>query len=184
MAAFKDAIDAAAIARISQQIHHVYPDFPAERFQSAADGVAPLELKDRVRHVARALRASLPDDWTEAVRILVRSLPPATPPEEGLSAGFWVWPILQVVEDHAADPSVSLPALREMTSRFSAEFAIRPLIDAYPDETWPVLESWVTDPDPHVRRLVSEGTRPRLPWGRRLSASVRDPSRVSRWCPG
>lgn len=174
---FKNAVDARAVARLAERFSATYPDFDRARLEAAAEGLGPLELKDRVRHVARALRAALPDDWAEATRIAVAAAPAAAPPEVGVSGGFWWWPVLQMVEDHGArDAHASLPALKAMTPVFSAEFAIRPWIADAPDTTWPLLAAWAADPDPHVRRLVSEGSRPRLPWGRRLSASIADPS--------
>jgi 3-methyladenine DNA glycosylase AlkC len=73
-------------------------------------------------------------------------------------------------------PERALATLRELTQRFSAEFAIRPFIAAHPALTFATLERWAQDPSAHVRRLVSEGSRPRLPWGMRLQALVADPS--------
>lgn len=66
----------------------------------------------------------------------------------------------------------------ELTKRFTAEFSIRAYIDKYPAETYARLTQWATDPNHHVRRLVSEGTRPRLPWAPRLRAYQKDPRPV------
>jgi 3-methyladenine DNA glycosylase AlkC len=70
----------------------------------------------------------------------------------------------------------ALRCLHALTQRFTAEFAIRPFIVQHPQRTLATLQRWVHDPSAHVRRLVSEGSRPRLPWGLRLQALVRDPS--------
>ncbi len=70
----------------------------------------------------------------------------------------------------------AMSCLRELTLRFSPEFAIRPFIDQHPDIVFPFLDRWTLDKSAHVRRLVSEGSRPKLPWGLRLQALVRDPS--------
>ncbi|HSI57065.1 MAG TPA: DNA alkylation repair protein, partial [Ideonella sp.] len=67
-------------------------------------------------------------------------------------------------------------ALHALTQRFSAEFAIRPLLRDHPALVLETLGRWTRDPSPHVRRLVSEGSRPRLPWGLRLQSLVNDPS--------
>ena len=69
-----------------------------------------------------------------------------------------------------------MQTLRRLTPLFSAEFAIRPFLEQHPERTVDVLRSWTQDDDAHVRRLVSEGTRPRLPWGRRLRRFQDDPS--------
>ena len=66
----------------------------------------------------------------------------------------------------------------ELTKRFSAEFSIRPFLTKYPDESLKLLKSWTEDPNAHVRRLVSEGTRPRLPWAGRLREFQQNPQRM------
>jgi 3-methyladenine DNA glycosylase AlkC len=68
----------------------------------------------------------------------------------------------------------------ELTKRFTAEFSIRPFLERYPHRTLKTLRCWASDPNPHVRRLVSEGTRPRLPWAPRLSKFQEDPAPVLR----
>ncbi len=175
---FKNALNAAAVARIAALFPPHWPAFPGTAFEAAATrGLDALELKGRVSHVADALREALPAAWAEAAAILGAGLPPVDPGGKEVG-GFVLWPLLTVVERHGAqDPAVSLPLLREMTRRFSAEFAIRPLLDAHPEPTWAAITAWCDDPDPRVRRLCSEGTRSRLPWGLRLRASVLDPSR-------
>jgi 3-methyladenine DNA glycosylase AlkC len=175
---FKDHIDDDAVERIATSVRAIDPAFDAPAFTAAAlDGLTTLELKDRVRHVARALRAALPDAWPDALQVLVAALPAPLEGTDGLTDAFWWWPVLQVVEDCGAHtPAKTLAALREMTRRFSAEFAIRPVLAAHPELALATLTTWCSDPDPHVRRLVSEGTRPRLPWGSRLTAFQRDPA--------
>jgi 3-methyladenine DNA glycosylase AlkC len=78
-------------------------------------------------------------------------------------------------------PEESLEVLRQLTSLHSAELAIRPFIQSHFAMTSQALESWCKDPDEHVRRLVSEGMRPRLPWAKRLSQLVEEPELVLRF---
>lgn len=66
----------------------------------------------------------------------------------------------------------------ELTRRFSAEFSMRPFLIKWPERTLARLLEWTRDPDPHVRRLCSEGARPRLPWAMRIPAFVKDPRPV------
>ncbi|MEW5853921.1 MAG: DNA alkylation repair protein [Myxococcota bacterium] len=66
----------------------------------------------------------------------------------------------------------------ELTKRFSAESSIRAFLVAHPSATHARLREWTRDPNPHVRRLVSEGTRPRLPWAPRLRAFQENPAPV------
>lgn len=172
---FKELINREAIEDIAARLCAAYPSFDAPAFViEASRDLGPLALKARVKQVALALRAALPAQWPEALRLLVAALPPPLEGTDGTTGGMRLWPLLQVVEDHGlADPERSLVALREMTRRFSAEFAIRPLLRDAPEPAWAALARWVGDPDPHVRRLVSEGSRPKLPWGLHLPADGR-----------
>ena len=76
----------------------------------------------------------------------------------------------------APDPERALAALHAITQRFTAEFAIRPLIVQHPVWFFTTLQRWTADPSAHVRRLVSEGSRTRLPWGLRLQSLLGDPN--------
>lgn len=175
---FKDSIDRPAIARLAGALAAARASFDAEGFTAAAGcGLGALELKARVRHVAAALRPRLAPTWAEAAAHLVEALPPARDVDAGVGGDFAWWPALQVVEEHGVDePAVSLAALAELTRVFSGEFAIRPLIERHPGPAFSTLTAWTAHPSAHVRRLVSEGTRPRLPWGHRLRALIADPS--------
>jgi 3-methyladenine DNA glycosylase AlkC len=70
---------------------------------------------------------------------------------------------------------LAMQVLKEATKRFSAEFGIRYLINAEPEKSMIILNQWATDENYHVRRLASEGSRPRLPWGMQLSSFIDDP---------
>ena len=90
--------------------------------------------------------------------------------------GFLVWPLTDIVARRGLGHfEESMCALREMTRRFTAEFAIRPFLSTLPEETFAQLHAWCEDPDHHVRRLVSEGSRPFLPWGGNLRALLDPP---------
>jgi 3-methyladenine DNA glycosylase AlkC len=96
--------------------------------------------------------------------------------DDGL-AGWAVWPLTEYVARHGqADAPRALQALHAMTQRFTAEWAIRPFILTEPALSFDTLQRWSSDTSPHVRRLVSEGSRPRLPWGMVLKPLVDDPS--------
>jgi 3-methyladenine DNA glycosylase AlkC len=72
-------------------------------------------------------------------------------------------------------PERALDALYAATQRFSMEYAIRPYLNRWPEETLARMEDWARDDHYHVRRLVSEGTRPKLPWGRKVEIDPRRP---------
>ena len=97
--------------------------------------------------------------------------------ETGIS-GFPLMSVTRFVADFGlAHFEPSMAALHAMTQRLTAEFDIRPFLTHHPDATWARLEAWTDDPSPHVRRLTSEGTRPRLPWGKRIPGVIAAPER-------
>jgi 3-methyladenine DNA glycosylase AlkC len=168
-------------AKIAGMVAGAWPAFDREGFlRDALDGYEALELLPRGRHVARALRRHLPDDYREAVEVLLASLGPTLETAESFGMGpFLYLPHTELVAAYGLDHfDVSLRALYELTQRFTAEFAIRPFLERYPEATLARLREWASDPSQHVRRLVSEGTRPRLPWGTRLRDFQRDPTPV------
>ncbi len=183
---FKHRIDPELIALAATHLRRVQVDFPHRRFVALATaGLAELELKQRVVHVAAALAATLPMEFAMAVAVLERSLAPArndddlsqlVPSEHGL-AGWFVWTMTEFVATRGlAHPVRALAALHAMTQRYTAEFAIRPFLIEHEAITLATLGRWATDQSPHVRRLVSEGSRPRLPWGQQLRQFVADPT--------
>ncbi|MBK8986644.1 MAG: DNA alkylation repair protein [Chloroflexi bacterium] len=178
---FKDNMNAALAQRLAEHIQAVYPSFDAAGFVGQiAPQLPPRELKERVAVFSAALHDFLPPDYGTAVTILLQILPPETPPEDGIfngSLGWALWSVAHFVEVYGLDDlELSLTAMHTITKSFSCEFAIRPFLVRYPAHTLAALQAWATDPSPHVRRLVSEGTRPRLPWGMRLQQFIADPT--------
>ena len=169
MEPFKNEFSPARARRIGERLKLAHPDFPMRRFLSGLDAaLAPLELKPRVLHLAERLESCLPDDPRVLFPILVRSLAADESDQDGLR-GFLVWPLTEIVARRGLGHfRESMAALREMTRRFTAEFAIRPFLREHPGKTLRQLHSWCAHPDHHVRRLVSEGSRPFLPWGGNL----------------
>jgi 3-methyladenine DNA glycosylase AlkC len=183
---FKNLINADTVRQTRQQLHRVWPGFDGARFEALAlDGLEALELKARAQHLRNALEATLPGDFDAAVAIIEASLAPMRGDEElsalrageqGL-AGWTVWPLADYVAQRGLDaPERALRTLQAITQRFTAEWAIRPFIVAHPALVFDTLQRWTRDASPHVRRLVSEGSRPRLPWGLQLKSLIADPS--------
>ena len=184
-----DLLDQEAIECLAHNIRLVHPDFDSKAFQrSALSGLKPLSIMQRGHHLAKALREHLPARYDQAVRILLKSLtPPQTSTEDlGLAVFFYLPHVSFVATDgldsahnNGHDPfETSMMAQYELTKRFSAEFSIRPFLIRWPERTLAILMEWTEDPDPHVRRLCSEGTRPRLPWATRIPAFIKDPRPV------
>ncbi len=178
---FKDNLNETLARRFADAIRAVYAPFDGPAFVAQiAPQLPTLELKERVAVFTTALHDHLPEEYATAVAILCQLLQPETPPEEGFingDLGWALWSVAHFVELYGLDDfATSMAAMHEITKRFSCEFAIRPFLVRYPAETLAVLTDWTADPSPHVRRLVSEGTRPRLPWGTRLHQFIADPT--------
>jgi 3-methyladenine DNA glycosylase AlkC len=184
--AFKHLLSPALVRLAAAQFARVLPRFPRTRFETRVlDGFEALEMKARAMRIADALESTLPGDFARAASAIEATLAPVRG-DEALSelragevglAGWIVWPLGEFVARRGlGEPDRALASLRELTQRFSAEFAIRPFLLAHPQHSFDTLAGWTSDPSPHVRRLVSEGSRPRLPWGMVLKPLVADPS--------
>jgi 3-methyladenine DNA glycosylase AlkC len=166
-------------ATIAAMVAAVHPPFPARAFlRDALKGYDALELMPRGRHLAQVLHTHLPAHYPEAVRILVQSTQQPVQRNVGSGmAGFLFMPHCFFVSQHGlAHFDESMAALHTLTQRFTAEFAIRPFLIQQQDATLQRLRTWAHDPSEHVRRLVSEGTRPRLPWAMRLPSFQANPA--------
>lgn len=169
MEPFKNAFSYQNSRRIAACLRRVHPAFPVTRFiRGLESALAPLELKERVFLLANRLEACLPADPPELFVILVKALAADETDTRGLR-GFLVWPLTEIVARRGLEHfEGAMAALCEMTQRFTAEFAIRPFLRVHRERTLAQLDAWCDHPAAHVRRLVSEGSRPRLPWGGNL----------------
>ena len=177
---FKNLISPATVEAYAQALPALAPGFDAAAFRAAVlPHLEARELKDRVRLLADALHGHLPGDYPAALSALLGLMGPPADLEQKNQFAFQLWPVTDFVERYGlSHPSASLDALHALTQRFSGEFAIRPYLLQHREQTLARLSTWVSDPSPHVRRLVSEGTRTRLPWGQRLQPFIDDPSPV------
>lgn len=172
----------AVVHRIAREIAVVWPPFRVNAFTAdALKGFDALELMPRGLHIATALRAHLPAEPEQAIDVIVSSLgatSETTAPEGGMASFFYL-PHVSFVAEYGLDCfEASMGAQYELTQRFTAEFSIRAFLERHEAATLARLGAWAADPSPHVRRLVSEGTRPRLPWARRLRRFQTDPAPV------
>jgi 3-methyladenine DNA glycosylase AlkC len=160
------------VTGLGAALSRAWPAFPESEFVDlAASGLKQLELKARVSHVSDGLVATMPEDFRSAAAVVRAAIG---------APGFDDW-IVFPVNDWVAragldDPDTAVPLLGELTALWSAEFAIRPFIETHRRRTFEEFDLWIRSPDEHRRRLVSEGSRPRLPWGRRLREFIDDPT--------
>ncbi|MEQ1722581.1 MAG: DNA alkylation repair protein [Pseudobdellovibrio sp.] len=134
--------------------------------------LSSLELKARVQLIARELKDVLPEHYPHALKELLQITR-----KENLKS-FELWPTTEFIQMYGLDyTDRSLEAMYELTSKFTAEFSIRPFINKYGHQIYDKLLPWKQDQNEHIRRWLSEGTRPRLPWGEKLHAAVKDPKK-------
>lgn len=167
----KDWFNAARYRALADELSALAPGFDRRRFlRLTLDGLEERELMDRLRRTTLAFDEATPGDFRRKVAILHELAP-------RIGHGFvGIWPCDYVATHGLNDPTFALDALRTLTRYGSAEFAVRPFLERDLTATLRVMRGWADDPDEHVRRLASEGSRPRLPWGRRLDALIADPS--------
>ena len=174
----KNALSSNAIERISASFVQLLPDFSPQLFiTQARQGIDQLELKQRVEHLIDVLARHLPADFLQTAVLLsgIKEVWVTGDKDDPLQS-FAAWPVIDYVAKYGLEhPEVSLPLLKNLTVLFSAEFAIRPFIVKYPELCQRYFSEWVDSEDENVRRLVSEGTRPKLPWGMQLKSFVKSP---------
>jgi 3-methyladenine DNA glycosylase AlkC len=182
----KDLLDREAVDCLASNLSIVYPRFKAAAFRRTAfDGLEPLGIMDRGKHLAKAMRVHLPARFDEAIDIILRSLTPVIAPDSGLGlAVFFYLPHSAFVAEFGHDAAgngghdpfeSAMRAQYEITKRFTSEFSMRSFLIKSPERTLARLMEWTRDSDENVRRLCSEGSRPRLPWGARIPAFIKDP---------
>jgi len=173
----KNLLHPALVRAMADIIAAGAPSFDSDRFTAlATGGIESLELMERAALIRDALLTTLPENFPQAATILRASLPAAG------KAGLTGWMLLPVNQFIAArgvgDFDIALDLLKALTPHFTAEFGIRQFIHQDQQRALATITRWVDDPSHHVRRLASEGTRPRLPWAMRLPQLVRDPSPI------
>lgn len=175
-----DLLNPVTIQLIGESFARVTPRFDQTSFAEEAIATsADLGLKARASAIASALRRALPVDDSAALSCLRASWgPELTRTQDNGLQGLFYMPHAELLGSFASTQDDSLfrdglEANFELTTRFTAEFSIRPYLKARLEQTLQTLTARLTDPNPHIRRLISEGTRPRLPWATQLRV-VRD----------
>ncbi len=184
MEPFKNNLSPDLVGHLADHLARHAADFDPDAFKAEIlSELDALELKERARHIAVVLDRYLPDNLDERFAILEAVLHPVTDIgfDQGSDGhgirGWGIMPLAMVVSKSGiGDFEKSFALLKEMTKRQTAEFDVRPFLDKDQARALAIMAPWVRDENVHVRRLVSEGTRPRLPWGLQLKQLVEDPS--------
>lgn len=184
---FKNLFNLPLIENMAESFQQHWVDFDQQGFIAAASkDMELLELKQRSNQIQDALLLYLPTDFAEAGQVILSSL--GQPLEQELEvetskvvavAGITGWAIMPLAnyvgEQGHAHFKLSMNLFKELTRRFTSEFGVRFFLLANTEKTLLILKQWTTDKDQHVRRLVSEGARPRLPWAMQLPQFIKDP---------
>jgi len=183
----KNSFNKQVITGMADHFKNQWSEFNHQGFiQSATKNLNCLELKERSNQIMESMFEYLPDNFEQAGKIILNSLSPAkegdifgiTVDEEGI-AGWVIMPMTHYVGVHGLDHfDLSMNLFKEMTKRFTSEFGIRYFLLKKSNKTLTTLKLWLNDDDKHVRRLISEGIRPRLPWAMQLPHFIQDPTPV------
>lgn len=176
MEPFKNMINEKVAKQTALALVRNYPTFDQKSFlKNIASELAPLELKDRVIFLATKLNRYLPENLLKSLPLLKGALKQNEKDTIGLY-GFSVWPLTEYVSRYGLPEfDLSMNVLKEMTKVFTAEFGVRNFFLHDEKKALKHFFIWSSDKNEHVRRLVSEGSRPLLPWGQKLPGFVKDP---------
>ncbi len=168
MEPFKNVYNKNSISDLAEKISEKDRGFDKKSFVSQSTrNLNKLEMKQRVDQITENLNSHLSGGYKKKIATLEKTIKSSKNPD-GLS-GFLLWPYSNFVEVYGLDYfEESIRALKSITIAFTAEFGIRQFLIKDPRRTYEVLEKWVSHSNEHVRRLVSEGTRPNLPWGKKV----------------
>jgi 3-methyladenine DNA glycosylase AlkC len=160
----------ASINKFADTIKSFYPTFDKSRFLELVfdKSFETKELLDKMRHTTRCLHDTLPESYKDALTVLIKAAPHVK--------GFEAMAFPDYVATYGLDEwDLSLPALGHFTQYYSSELAIRPFLAKNPEKGMTCMIAWAGDKNPKLRRLASEGCRPRLPWAMALPKFKKDP---------
>ena len=166
---------------LGEKIKLVYTDFNSHTYIDIIQkNCMNMSYSKRVELHADALKICLPQDYSTAINILMAILGEENPHETGMFTHFyWIMPIGKFVEKYGREYfDISIQAIEEITKRNTGEYAIRPYIRIYPEKTIHIMQWWSKSKNFHLRRLSSEGSRPKLPWATKLEVFITDPQPV------
>lgn len=177
----RDVFNERVVRQLAAALVNAWNGFDEKGFcETVLTQLPALSFSGRAALIRDSLGACLPQEYPRALKIILKALPPETTSDEleGYD-NFIIMPQNDFVAKYGLEHyELSMQALYKMTKRFTAEGAIRAFILRYPEETMSMLAKWAEDENPHVRRLASEGTRPRLPWTMQLKPFIENPRPV------
>lgn len=177
---FKDRFNYESLYKLALEIQTVYDRFPIDEFLKSTmdERWNNLEFKQRVMQIGENLGKYLPSDYKTAIHIIDKVIMNYNICLDGFVIFFPAFVELYGQDEENWD--VSMAALARYTPYASAEFAVRTFIMNDETRMMEQMAAWARHDNEHIRRLASEGCRPRLPWGRALPNFQKDPFPVLR----
>lgn len=179
-ALLKDIFSVSFFDELSIAAKSTLPQFNKKEFLTLIydDAWEAKALKERVRHIAQCLQHFMPTAFNQS-SIMLLQLTDELQKQRGGAGGFEFMFLPDFVQQYGQhDYKNSVKCIERITQFISCEYAIRPLIMHYEKQAIPQLIAWSKHKNHHVRRLASEGSRPRLPWGMALPNYKKDPSPI------
>ncbi|ANE51761.1 DNA alkylation repair protein [Flavisolibacter tropicus] len=176
----KDLYSPAFYKSFTNVLAQVLPDLSKQLFINTVfdETFGDKELKDRMRHTAQVLHQFLPKNFAQAAKViqqLIIQLRNNNIKESSLEYMF----LPDYIETYGLNDFDSAVKAMEFVTQFtSCEFAVRPFILKYGDRMLQQMLAWSLHENDKVRRLASEGARPRLPWAMAIPALKKDPTPV------
>lgn len=176
----KDLYSPAFYNRLSSALTTTVPDFDTQKFTQNifVAHFDSMELKERMKHTSQVLHHFLPKNYPQTITILkkiIEQLKIQGIGEDGLAYMF----LPDYIETYGIDDfENSVAALEFVTQFVSCEFAVRPFILKYGNEMILQMQQWSLHESHKVRRLASEGSRPRLPWAMGIPFLKKDPASI------
>lgn len=174
---FKEYYDDRYVEDFAERLARALPSFDSTAFRCELAGqLDDKELFARLDCIVDAMQRHMTRDYSENVRAFFQLLGPELQEARGMfTEGWWLWPVGRYVERCGNQNwRLSLAFLKELTKRFTGEYAIRPLLREHPAEVMDELIRWTKDENVHVRRLASEGVRIHLPWSQKLLVALEE----------
>ncbi len=170
MEPLKEMFNVSYFKKLTSAVSDVYPLLDKKKFfNHMMVDLDAKSLNERMRYTTLVLRNHLPDKYKSALTILDQVI-------QKMPTGYTALVFPDYVGQYGLDhPTLSLKALKNYTRYGSSEFAIRQFLLKDFDQTIHTMYTWAGDADHHVRRLSSEGSRPRLPWSFKLDVVIKKP---------
>lgn len=175
---FKDRYNYDTLYELALRIQHVYDAFPIEEFLNSTldETWESLEFKQRIMKISKNLGTYLPNDYKTAIHIIDKVIVNYDVCLDGFVLFFPAYVELYGQDEENWD--ISMAALARYTPYASAEFAVRSFIINNEERMMAQMAIWAKNDNEHIRRLASEGCRPKLPWGQALTSFQKDPTPI------